>query len=602
MTSLFLFITCFVAIYATCFLLYTQLNKGISKRSIHQQGFRFAMTSLLSSIPMALVPDIASVSLLLPAAITSLTWAITYPLLFHLTHRKSAAEYDHFMDINFGAYAFGFLSCLHILTVISIFFLVVASIIELIMLSICLFQIVYFCIYGTNLDTNGMKTIQETHVNEVIEFFHSFPIWKVMLGILLYIVFVGGWLFGNMCGLLHYFNHNSPIVEDLYPYIITAEIILLLLFPYLLFGGRKSVWSRTGLVVLWKNIAEYKKKNYEYRENMEKRIQNLSVVLNKTNPNEQPQTILMVIGESASRDYMSAFVPQPRETTPWLSSAKEDERHFLIVPHAYSCANQTVPTLERALTEKNLYNTKEFYESCSIIDIARKMGYRTHWYSNQGHLGSVDTPITLIAESCDVAKWTKQDLGKAQYDETLIDFLEELDPSKNNFLVLHLKGSHFNFINRYPATYPEAALTPKDDFVEQYRTSLHYTDHVLQQAFDYCQERLNLSCMFYFSDHGDLPLGRRSPNFNGFGRVRIPMFIYCSERYITEHPERYEAMRKNREKHFTNDLIYDLACGILDIRSAHFQEENSLASDSFRFTREMLLVNEGRTHISDDQE
>ena len=46
---------------------------------------------------------------------------------------------------------------------------------------------------------------------------------------------------------------------------------------------------------------------------------------------------------------------------------------------------------------------------------------------------------------------TKQDLGKVQYDESLVDFLDELDPEENNFLVLHLKGSHFNFLNRYPA-------------------------------------------------------------------------------------------------------------------------------------------------------
>ena len=82
--------------------------------------------------------------------------------------------------------------------------------------------------------------------------------------------------------------------------------------------------------------------------------------------------------------------------------------------------------------------------------MAHKLGYRVHWYSNQGHLGTFDTPISLVAETADVAKWTHQEVGKVQYDASLLDFLDEVDPTKNNFVVLHLIGSHFNFINRYP--------------------------------------------------------------------------------------------------------------------------------------------------------
>ena len=60
--------------------------------------------------------------------------------------------------------------------------------------------------------------------------------------------------------------------------------------------------------------------------------------------------------------------------------------------------------------------SQKFSTACSIVDIAHKLGWRVHWYSNQGHLGAADTPITIIAETSDVAKWTKQELGKVQYD------------------------------------------------------------------------------------------------------------------------------------------------------------------------------------------
>ena len=123
----------------------------------------------------------------------------------------------------------------------------------------------------------------------------------------------------------------------------------------------------------------------------------------------KPHTIVKVIGESCCRDYMSIYADQEgRETTPWQSEMKKDKEHFFIFKNAYSCGIQTVPSLEKALTEYNQYNDKSFIDSASIVDMAHKAGYRVHWYSNQGHLGSADTPVALVAETSDVAKWTNQ--------------------------------------------------------------------------------------------------------------------------------------------------------------------------------------------------
>ena len=91
--------------------------------------------------------------------------------------------------------------------------------------------------------------------------------------------------------------------------------------------------------------------------------------------------------------------------TPWMRRMAEDNRRTILFPNAYSCAMHTVQSLEKALTEYNQYNGRQFYDSCSIIDIAHRLGYRVHWYSNQGHLGANDTPITLVANTADVAKW-----------------------------------------------------------------------------------------------------------------------------------------------------------------------------------------------------
>ena len=40
----------------------------------------------------------------------------------------------------------------------------------------------------------------------------------------------------------------------------------------------------------------------------------------------------------------------------------------------------------------------------AIVDIAHKLDYKVWWYSNQGHLGANDTPITLVAETADAVR------------------------------------------------------------------------------------------------------------------------------------------------------------------------------------------------------
>lgn len=106
--------------------------------------------------------------------------------------------------------------------------------------------------------------------------------------------------------------------------------------------------------------------------------------------------------------------------------------------------------------------------------------------------------------------------------------------------------------------------------------------------------------MLYFSDHGDNPTRHRTPQFCDFIECRIPMFVYMSDEYIRNHNQRYESLISNRNKYFTNDLIYDLMCGIFDIKSNKFNENQSLAYNNYRFSREDLRTFQGKIRISDD--
>lgn len=584
-------------IWIAAVLIHEGLNKGLSPSSRHQQGFRFAVAAVLAVLPWAVSGATPCGPRFWMAVAVSAVWAVTYPLLFHLSSRRSSPDYDNYMDSAVACYMFGALSALGILaascgTAVGIIAATVAAVVEFLMLAICAAQWIYYFLYKKCIDNAGMVILEQTHVNEVFEFSRSYPWYLSILPPIAFIALAWVCAWANLSG--EYGADYQPV------WVVIAEAVIFVALVVLTFNGRRSPFSRSGIIRLYLDVREYTHSTEDYEAHCRERVKDLEVEpLGK--PWTKPSTIVMVIGESATRDFMSAFVKMEHDTTPWMrQSAESDPQHFMLYPHIYSCALFTVASLERALTEFNQYNGKDFNSACTVIDIARALGYKVHWYSNQGHLGAFDTRVTLMANTSDVAKWTKQQLNRPQYDMTMLDFIDELDPNVNNLLVFHLKGSHFNFLNRFPAECTVWGNRNPHDDETNYLNTLRYTDGFLHEVFERCRARLNMQAMVYFSDHGCIPSQRRKPGFDGFNNVRIPLMVWLSDEYRRLHPERYEALQANRDRYFTNDFVYELMCGIFDIRSAHFNEADSLASTQYAHTPADLTTDEGRISLTTD--
>lgn len=587
---LLLLITIALALLSTVF--YRTVNKGLSSSSKHQQLTRISVAALIAMAPWFIAGELPCGAATVVAVVSAALWSVTYPLLYHITNRKRSSEYDNQMDIVLGLYSFGLLSAIQLgLGFCPVAAGLLAGVVEAVMLALVLAQWVYYFLYKEAVDFKGMTIVQATNINEVFEFARSFPLPGTACVLFLLIAVTVAPALVNML--------SDAMATQLPVWVSIVECAAVCGIAYFIFAGRRSPARRCGLSSLYLVILDYRRKNSLYSGKARERLERLEAEP-VVEGEPSPRTIIMVIGESANRDFMSAFTPLDRETTPWLSELKKSDNTILF-PNAYSCAMVTVNSLERALTECNQYNDKEFFDSVSIVDMAHKLGYKVHWYSNQGHLGAFDTPVTLVADTSDVARWTDQQLNKVPYDEALLDFLDEIDPAANNFVVVHLKGSHFNFANRYPIE--KTQWTPRkgeDVNVVNYLNSIHYTDEVLRRIYEYGVKRLNLDAMVYYSDHATIPDRTRTPGFMGFGMTRIPLFVWLSDRYRTQHPLRDEALHANAMKYFTNDLAYELMCGVFDVKSANFDETNSLASLQYKYTRDMLLTYDGTVRIADD--
>lgn len=465
------------------------------------------------------------------------------------------------------------------------------AVLDFLFLAVPFIQYAYYCIVWHCLSPASLMALYLTNWRESIDFIESnvgvIPACIIIAGFIIFLALAAR----VNCAFL---KKMAPTRTD--TRFGTSMLLVLLGAAALLYYLPQSSFGE-----LVTDVTTYVEQTQSYGNGHDERYESLDIDGTQTLPARTPGTVIVVIGESASRDYMHAFTPDfPYKDTPWLDSQLGNP-DFNVFTNAYSSWSQTVPVLQRALTEQSQYNDKEFFESTSIIDVAKKSGYTTYWFSNQGRYGQYDSAITLVAKTADRAEWTDDSYNFSdKYDDTLLWYLTQVDPNTNNFIVLHIMGSHIYYNNRYPTEFNQWHGDSEVSSPESYANSIHYTDYILSQAFDYAQKNLNLRAMVYFSDHGENLEISHNPDVFSYDMVRIPMFIYLSPEYQQVLPGRTRAIRYHRSRYFTNDMLYDTISGLLNAPSSRYMEVQDLTSPNYAYTRANLTTMLGQQTLTDD--
>lgn len=309
-----------------------------------------------------------------------------------------------------------------------------------------------------------------------------------------------------------------------------------------------------------------------------------------------PGSIVLVLGESACRDDMSAFSNIPINTTPWEKSLRQNP-NFFFYHQAYSNFPNTVMAVTQAPTSSNQYNKKPLKYAVDIMTLAKKAGYETYWISTQEQSSVSDAGITVIARQSDHQLWINGP------DEDILHSLAQIPAGKKNFIVLHLMGSHFRYDHRIPQAYVEKQHWTEADKTEKtlwYHRSLHYTDSVLKAVFEE-SGKFPLQAMIYVSDHGeDMKLTHTASPFQ-YNMVRIPLWIYLSPAYQHAHPRTVQQLRAHESAVFTNDLLFDTLSGILQAPSNFYSSQYDLTSPDYSITRDNALTLHGKKRIAEDR-
>ena len=585
---------------------YLLVSAGLPDKTVYLQLRRYIPCAVAAAAAISLWRKTGlPLQKLWPHAATALVWCITYPLCYWSSFHLNTVFIDNHYDQAFAAYLFAVTVCLRLLLYNFTdcpkkcnWGGTVTALLQELFLLVPITEIIYFYAFGRPISESACIAMLQTNPNEAKEFLlQGFGITGlasiVFFLILLFLLLAKG----NRLTV----PIDEPLSQSsgwLLPRKVLAGMLVLLIAT----GSYCAhIFHKTGVAERLYFAKQYFDESAKFSGFHSENLSHLEVIPPEKNF-RKPSTVIMVIGESASRDFLSAYGYKQYDSTPWLRSVSSSP-DFILYRHAYACWGNTVPVLERALTEKNLYNTMDFNQSFTVLDLAKKAGYITYWFSNQGTISDVDTPVTLVGKTADRSFWIEESLANTtekKYDGDLLACLKDVDPAKNNFVVLHIMGSHDSFNNRYPPSFARWGDPEKHDSYAEYANSLAYTDQVLQEIHRYASEHLNLQSMLYFSDHGVIPGKLRDADISDFTAMRIPMFLYLSPEYRSLYPETASAFRSHAESYFTNDLIYETVAGLLNIKSNHYDPDNSLASPSYKWTRDTLKTNRGRCQLSED--
>lgn len=450
----------------------------------------------------------------------------------------------------------------------------------------------YFLIYGSTFATADFLPFVQTHLSEAIGFLKSFISVKTLcLGVILLLV-----LFVPTITLLVRNIKNGGMSSAKWPKWIIALSVLL--FAAGIINVRH--WIPRSFPVLDYQLSQA----YIHSIRDAKKLHTINAAklvlangINNTLASRVPGTVLLVIGESETSDLMTAFTPSlPVDTTPWLTSEKEN-KDFYLFNHAYTNFPATAGALSMALTGINQYNEKEIGQVVTLLDVAKKAGYDTWWISNHRQLGAGNPSVDLVSSGADHTLWTTHAEGA---DIDLISLLKKVPRNGNHFIVLHLMGSHAKYDSRIPDDWPYLSLPGADETENDYATTVDYTDYVLKNIFNYSKENLHMTAMVYLSDHGeDMTYGHGEGHVT-WSMLHIPLFFYLSPEYETAFPNTAKALRNNREKIFTNDLLFDTMCGLIQAPNNDYSPTYDLTSPLYSLNADQALAVNGKWIVAND--
>ena len=332
------------------------------------------------------------------------------------------------------------------------------------------------------------------------------------------------------------------------------------------------------------------------------------------------QHIVFVIGESYNKHHSQLF-GYPHETTP---RQIELRRKGNLIPFTDVIApyNLTSFVFKNIFSLHAVGDKGDWCDDPLFPELFRRAGYRVSFITNQflpqakeavyDFSGGffLNNPILSKAQF-DVrnSQLYKYDAGVLRdYDQIVMKDREQY-PDAPRLTILHLKGQHTNYHDRFP---PKRKHFKETDYKEEwpkmskrcrmlladYDNATLYNDSIINEVVKRFEDEDAI--IIYMSDHGEEAFG---DGLELFGRnhsavidfrlaheeYEIPFWIWYSKKYAIKHPDIVRQIANAAHRPFMTDNISQILVYLAGIQTPFYRDDYNVLSDEYNSERKRII-------------
>ncbi|QXH34632.1 phosphoethanolamine transferase CptA [Pseudomonas muyukensis] len=475
-----------------------------------------------------------------------------------------------------------------------------AALIGLVLWACSLVGLSYFGIYRQEFSQSVIFVMFESNTAEAGEYFSQyFSLW-LCLALLLY-----------SAGAVLLWKRLRPVALPLYSRVPLALALVAATLAYPFYKqmvtqqrsfaeAQEKVEQRMASAVPWQLLVGYR----QYRQQLD----NMQALLNqnaalpplqnlKDSSGDAPRTLVLVLGESTTREHMHLY-GYGRDTTPNLDALAARDNSLTVFRNVVSPRPYTIEVMQQILTFGNEEHPDRFLTDPSLINLMKQAGYKTFWITNQQTMTKRNTMLTTFSQQTDVPVYlnNQRTQNASQFDSVVLEPFDKAlrDPAQKKLIIVHLLGTHMDYRYRYPAQFEHfkdnlgapAALSP--DQVQTYNfydNAVRYNDFVVSDLIKRYSATTPNGFLLYLSDHGEDVYS--SGKHDRLGRneadptrpmYTIPFLLWTSPSWQAAHPRDLQAMA-NRP-YSSAHLIHTLS-DLAGLSYDRFEPAKSLVSPQF---------------------
>lgn len=322
--------------------------------------------------------------------------------------------------------------------------------------------------------------------------------------------------------------------------------------------------------------------------------------------------IVLVIGESFNKHHTPLYEKDYLPTTPLLMQQRE-KGNLVVYTDAVAPFNFTSNAFKYMFSTWDEESGDEWTGHTLFPAVFKKAGYCVDFYTNQFAMAQTDMwdfagGTIFNHHGLSELQFTHRNPDIFDYDGEL---LHELPPTDSltahpTLLIVHLRGQHVKYDNRYPQAY--AKFAPNDEetpfggqmgreIAAHYDNATLYNDAVVNTVFEILKNTDGIG--IYLSDHGEEVYDWRdkyertnertiTPEIARY-QYEIPLMFYMSDSFKEHHSDVAEAVKTSADRPFISSDLCHLLFYLGGISIPDYQEKRNILSPQYDKTRKRII-------------